>query len=123
MRVTKVTIRKVDAMPDKNGCVLLAYCTVVFDGELVIYDFKLINGMDGLFVAMPTRKITDRCPKCGTRNDLTSRYCSNCGEKLPENRAANRQAFADLLHPINKRGRQIIHDAIIAAYESPDSAT
>ncbi len=34
----------------------------------VIRDLKIIEGAKGFFVAMPSRKLTDRCGHCGTKN-------------------------------------------------------
>ena len=46
---------------------LRAYCTLTFDNTFVIRDVKLIEGHDGLFLAMPSRKLSDHCPHCGEK--------------------------------------------------------
>lgn len=101
---------------------LKASCTIVIDGEFVVRDVKIIDGTNGLFVAMPSRKLTDHCPKCSNKNHLRSRYCNNCGAKLDENRwtqrAANGQLHAEIAHPINSGCREHLHTRVISAYEA-----
>lgn len=58
MKVTNVKIKKVDG--DKSDR-LRAYVDVTFDDALVIHGLKLMQGEQGLFVAMPSRK-------CVTKN-------------------------------------------------------
>lgn len=36
---------------------LKAYCSVVFDGMLAVHDLRVVDGVHGLFVAMPSRKV------------------------------------------------------------------
>ena len=38
---------------------LKAYVTITFDNCFVVRDLKIINGKDGLFVAMPSKKRKD----------------------------------------------------------------
>ena len=68
---------------------LKAFCSLTFDDTFVIRDVKLIEGNDGLFLAMPSRKLCDRCRRCGEKNHLKARYCNNCGTRLDENRFRN----------------------------------
>jgi stage V sporulation protein G len=42
-----------------NGEKLKAYATVVFDDAFIVRDMKIINGNNGLFVAMPNKKTKD----------------------------------------------------------------
>src|SRR5262252_3234587 len=49
---------------------LQAFCSVTFDDAYVVRDLKIIEGTKGSFVAMPIRKLTDRCPGCGSKNHL-----------------------------------------------------
>lgn len=51
MEITDIRIRKVNA----NGK-LMAYVTVTFDDCFVVHNVKVIEGEDGLFIAMPSRK-------------------------------------------------------------------
>src|SRR5256886_17295755 len=89
---------------------LKAFCSLTFDNTFVIRDVKLIEGNDGLFLAMPSRKLADHCGRCGEKNHLRARYCNNCGGRLDENRYQRYQSgnghsrlklLADVAHPIN----------------------
>ncbi|WP_077368927.1 septation regulator SpoVG [Anaerosalibacter sp. Marseille-P3206] len=54
MQVTDVRIRKVT-----NEGKMKAIVSVTFDNEFVVHDIKIIDGQNGLFVAMPSRKMAD----------------------------------------------------------------
>ena len=102
---------------------LKAFCSMTLDSSFVIRDIKIIEGAGGLFVAMPSRKMSDHCEKCGGKNHLRAKYCNNCGTLLPESRArqdlkGRAKLHADIAHPINAACRKRIQDAIVAAYES-----
>lgn len=118
MEVTEVKVKLVEENRDR----LKAYCTMTVDNEFVVRDLKLIEGSNGLFVAMPSRKLADRCHKCGSKNHLRSRFCNNCGGRLDENRAGTDREgrpklHADIAHPINSQCREKIQRAIQQAYE------
>ncbi len=51
MNITDVRIRKMD----KEGN-LKAIATITLDNEFAIHDIKVIEGENGLFIAMPSRK-------------------------------------------------------------------
>lgn len=117
MVITEVRIKLVE----ENNERLQAFCSVTFDNAFVIRDLKIIEGTKGYFVAMPSRKLTDRCHSCGTKNHLRSRYCNQCGSRLDENRAVRdadgrAKLHADIAHPINSAARESIQSAIIHAY-------
>jgi stage V sporulation protein G len=118
MEITEVRVKLVE----ENNERLRAFCSLTLDGDFVIRDLKVIDGTNGSFVAMPSRKLTDRCPKCGTKNHLRSRFCNECGSKLGENRAprggdGRMRLHADIAHPINSACRERIQNAVIEAYE------
>ena len=52
MRISEVRILKVD----KEDSKLKALASVTFDNCFVVHDIKIIDGTEGLFVAMPSRK-------------------------------------------------------------------
>ena len=60
MEITEVRIK---LMEDNSGSNerLQAFCSITFDDMFVIRDLKIIEGAKGFFVAMPSRKLTDRC--------------------------------------------------------------
>ncbi len=51
MQITELRIRKVE---DEGK--LRAYVTVTFDSCFVVHNVKIIEGQNGLFIAMPSRK-------------------------------------------------------------------
>jgi stage V sporulation protein G len=74
-------------------------------------------------VAMPSRKLTDRCPGCGCKNHLRARFCNQCGGKLDEDRATRDadgrvKLHADIAHPINSACREVIQTAVLKAYHA-----
>lgn len=54
MTITDVRIRKI-ATDGK----MKAIVSVTFDNEFVVHDIKIIEGQNGLFIAMPSRKTPD----------------------------------------------------------------
>ena len=54
MIITDVRIRKI-ATEGK----MKAIVSVTFDNEFVVHDIKVIEGQNGLFIAMPSRKTPD----------------------------------------------------------------
>ena len=118
MVITEVRIK---LMEDNNER-LQAFCSITFDDCFVIRDLKIIEGTKGSFVAMPSRKLTDRCPQCGSKNHLRARHCNQCGTRLDENRAlrdmdGRAKLHADIAHPINSSCRESIQIAILRAFQ------
>ena len=102
---------------------LQAFCTITMDNEFVIRDLKIIEGAKGYFVAMPSRKLTDKCPKCSGKNQLRSKFCSDCGARLNENRApkderGRAKLHADIAHPINQACRERMQTKIVEAFKA-----
>jgi len=109
---------------------LRAYCSLTFDNTFVIHDVKLTDGNGGLFLAMPSRKLSDHCPACGEKNHLRARFCNECGRHLDEERAARTshdhdpspgagqrlKLHADIVHPINASSRRQIENQVFRAY-------
>jgi stage V sporulation protein G len=103
---------------------LKAFCSLTFDNTFVIRDVKLIEGNDGLFLAMPSRKLCDRCRRCGEKNHLRARFCNNCGARLDESRfqhvnghsSSRPKLHADIAHPINADCRLEIERRVLQAY-------
>jgi len=52
-------ITEVKVYPAKDDSKLKAYATIVFDGDFIIRDLKIIEGEKGLFVSMPSRRMKD----------------------------------------------------------------
>ncbi len=119
MVITEVRIKLMDDANENER--LQAFCSVTFDDAFVIRDLKIIEGTKGSFVAMPSRKLTDRCPSCGCKNHLRARFCNSCGSKLDEDRATRDadgrvKLHADIAHPINSACREVIQGAVLKAF-------
>ncbi len=119
MEISEVRIKLVENSSER----LRAFCSITLDGDFVIRDLKIIDGTSGPFVAMPSRKLADRCPRCGSKNHLRSKYCNDCGLKLNENRApkdamGRAKLHADVAHPINAACRERIQAAVVKAYQA-----
>lgn len=54
MQITDVRVRKLSDEGKMRGIV-----SVTFDNAFVVHDIKIIEGQNGLFIAMPSRKITE----------------------------------------------------------------
>lgn len=104
---------------DENDDRLQAFCSVTFDDEFVVRDLKIIDGQRGLFIAMPSRKLTTKCYRCYAKNDLRARYCNGCGQRIPEQNHSDNKSrmFADIAHPINSSCREKIERAVFNALE------
>ncbi len=118
MEISEVRVKLIDNKDDR----LKAFCSVTMDNEFVVRDIKVIEGTNGYFVAMPSRKMSDHCEKCGGKNHLRARFCNNCGAKLSEERAkkdakGRMKLHADIAHPINSECRQKIQEKITASFK------
>jgi len=119
MEITEVRVKLVQRSNER----LRAFCSITLDGDFVIRDLKIIDGAHGAFVAMPSRKLSDRCPKCGCKNHLRSKFCNECGQKLNEHRApkdyqGRAKLHADVAHPINAECRERIQRTVIEAFHA-----
>jgi stage V sporulation protein G len=115
MNITEVRIKLMEAAADR----LRAFCSITFDNCFVVRDLKIIEGNNGLFVAMPSRKIMVQCPQCGTKNHLRARYCNQCGGRVTSNASAESKSklYADIAHPINVECREMIQGRVIKEFE------
>ena len=119
MDITEVRIKLIGDSDDR----LRAFCSITIDGCFVIRDLKIIEGTSGVFVAMPSRKLTVHCPRCGCKNHLKAAYCNQCGIRLKDDLAIKDQEgraklYADIAHPINSACREMIQNRVIAEYET-----
>src|SRR5262249_34428538 len=101
---------------------LKAFCSLTFDNTFVIRDVKIIEGNDGLFLAMPSRKLCARSRRRGEKNHLRARFCNNCAQRLDETRSMKMQGpgprlklHADIAHPINAECRLEIERRAVSA--------
>ncbi len=118
MKITEVRIFPTESKDGK----LKAFATMTFDDWFVVRNVKVIQGNNGLFVAMPSRKAVDSCPKCNFKNVVGSKYCNQCGSQLEQRQAADesaREAYGnhmDIAHPITQECRVYIQEKILGVY-------
>lgn len=119
MEISEIRIRLLENQRDK----LRAFASLTIEDCLVIRDIKVIDGPAGLFVAFPSRKLMDRCPECGGKNQLRARFCNECACPLEEERGdqdvrGKPRLYADIAHPIHQAARDVVQGAILAAYRA-----
>jgi len=121
MEITEVRVILKDS-PDKK---LKAYATVTFDNAFVVRNIKVIEGTTGLFIAMPSRKVKNPCPKCGFKNESRSKYCNQCGQALPveaipsaiQDAGPTQSEHKDIAHPITQAFREYLQKKVLEGYE------
>ncbi|QGJ68488.1 Stage V sporulation protein G [Planctomycetales bacterium 10988] len=118
MEITEVRIKLMEDSGDR----LRAFCSITLDSAFVIRDLKIIEGPNGLFVAMPSRKLSARCTNCGCKNHLRAAYCNHCGSELdsldlPHDDEGRTKLHADVAHPINSTCREMIQSRLLEALE------
>lgn len=74
MEITDVRMRKISQEGKMKAIV-----SVTFDNEFVVHDIKVIDGQNGLFVAMPSRKMGD-----GDFRDIAHPINSETREKIQD---------------------------------------
>ena len=119
LEISEIRIKLLENQRDK----LRAFASLTLDRCVVVRDIKIIEGPGGLFVAMPSRKLMDRCFECGGKNHLRARYCNDCGARLESGRGESDvrgrpKLYADIAHPIHQAARDFVQGAILAAYRS-----
>jgi stage V sporulation protein G len=113
VEITEVRIRLVAAKNDK----LRAFCSITIDDAFVIRDLKIIEGVKGPFVAMPSRKVMERCRRCGEKNHHRAKFCNECGGKLAQTaNGRGGKMHADIAHPINSACRELVQGRILDGY-------
>ena len=85
MKITSVNIRKIN----KEDSRMKGIASVLLDDVFAVHDIRIIEGTNGLFIAMPSRK---------TNN--------------PEN------PYRDVAHPVNQETRSMFEKTILDAYEN-----
>jgi stage V sporulation protein G len=118
MEITEVRIKLMEDADDR----LQAFCSITLDNCFVVRDLKIIEGTNGPFVAMPSRKLTAHCPGCGCKNHLRAAHCNQCGGRLAEDRLVKDEEgraklYADIAHPINSVCREMIQTRVIRDFQ------
>ena len=117
MDISEIRVKLVEKQQER----LRAFCTVTVAREFVIRDVKVIEGPKGPFVAMPSRKVMDRCPGCGGKNHLRAQFCNDCGralavERAPRDERGRARLHIDVAHPIHQDCRNFMESCILKAY-------
>jgi len=131
MEITEVRV----SLREGDNRKLKAYATITLDNAFVVRNIKVIDGNKGLFVAMPSRKMRESCPKCSFKNAIRSKFCNQCGSSLPvterkhhaEGERVQQSEHKDIAHPITLECREYIQKKVLGAYEgekkNPSSQT
>lgn len=127
MEITEVRLKLAedDHVEDAR---LRAFASIVLDECFVVRDLKIIHKNEELLVCMPDRRLTDKCPKCGTNNHLRANFCNACGVQLTRPCAGKIQEqtrglfFTDIAHPINAGCRKMINQAVLRTYHQQDAS-
>ena len=125
MEITEVRIFSKEGANSK----LKAYATITIDNAFVVRNIKIIEGKTGLFIAMPSRKIKEPCPKCNHKNVVHSKFCNECGDRIPVSTQAvspapedthdlRQSEHKDIAHPITVQAREYIQKKILDAYQA-----
>lgn len=117
MEITEIRIKLMERSEDR----LRGFCSITIENAFVIRDLKIIDGTNGPFVAMPSRKLSSNCQRCRHKNHLRSNYCNHCGTKLQQDEtehATPQKLYADVAHPINSECREEIQQAVLAELET-----
>ena len=119
MEITEVRVKLMEDSDDR----LQGFCSITFDDCFVVRDLKIIEGSNGPFVAMPSRKLTAHCPQCSCKNHLRAAFCNQCGLRLKDDLAikdheGRSKLYADIAHPINSECREMIQDRVITEYRA-----
>ncbi|MEO1527761.1 MAG: SpoVG family protein, partial [Planctomycetota bacterium] len=118
MEITEIRIKLMESSEDR----LRAFCSITIDGSFVVRDLKIIDGSNGPFVAMPSRKLTGHCNRCHHKNHLRANYCNHCGAKLNFENSGGfdspQKLYADVAHPINSDCRELIQNAVIDEFDA-----
>lgn len=110
---------------------LKAYTTVTFDQVFVVRNIKVIEGANGLFIAMPSRKMKGNCLKCNFKNEVGSKFCNQCGASLPAHVPVHltqdddaghshdvKSDHRDIAHPVTQKFREYLQGKILEAYKT-----
>ena len=119
MEITEVKIRRRDLGEGK----LKAYVSITIDNAFVVRDLKIIEGKKGLFVAMPSVKLSVFCPRCKKKNPVGSKHCNECGTAMdkvgfPIGPDGLPETHRDIAHPITTESRDYIQKKILDLYHA-----
>ena len=126
MEITEVRIFSKEGSNNK----LKAYATITIDNAFVVRNIKIIEGKSSLFIAMPSRKIKEPCPKCSHKNVIHSKFCNECSSQIPvsaqpqvshdpdQAHDLRQSEHKDIAHPITAQAREYIQKKVLDAYQA-----
>jgi len=117
MNITEVRIKLLNNQADK----LRGFASITVEDCLVIRDLKVIEGNNGLFIAMPSRKLCERCHSCGCKNHMRARFCNDCGKSVRSAQMESRgrvRLYADISHPIHQDARDLVERRVLKAFQT-----
>jgi stage V sporulation protein G len=116
--ITEVGLKPVEQPEDR----LLSFCSITILDKIVIRDLKIIEGNNGLFVAMPSRRLTFHCHKCHAKNHLRANFCNHCGTRFSKS-PEREKLYSDVAHPINRKAREEVNEAVLGEFENSENLT
>ena len=101
MKITEVRIRRIE-----NEGKMRAVASVTFDDCFVVHDIKIIDGANGRFVAMPSRKMAENdfrdiahpinsVTRAEIQNIILTRYEETIAREEAEAEAGTDEGFSD----------------------------
>ncbi len=118
MEITEVRVFLKEGQDKK----LKAYATVTLDSVFVVRNIKVIQGVNGFFIAMPSRKLKFSCPHCNFKNEVGSKFCNQCAGSLPPQQPSNledndsKSEHRDIAHPVTQQFRDQLQSKILECY-------
>ena len=85
MKITETRVKRV--MKDGN---LKGVASITIEGVFVVHDLKILEGENGMFIGMPSKKFID---------------------------ATGRDTHKDIAHALNTDTRKYIQETVLAAYQ------
>ena len=118
MEITEVRVFLKEGQDKK----LKAYATVTFEHAFVVRNIKVIQGANGLFIAMPSRKLKFSCPHCNFKNEVGSKFCNQCAGSLPQQPSSfeesdSKSEHRDIAHPVTQQFRDQLQSKILESYK------
>ncbi len=112
-----ITGVKIKLLPGGNEN-LLAIASILLDDSMVVKDIKVIRTNEKTFIAMPSRKATERCKKCRGKNTSDAKFCNKCGGRLTPVDVPSGKLHSDVVHPITADFRKHLEETILEAYSA-----
>ena len=104
-----------DEVAQRDG--VLAFATIVLGGCFVVRDIKVMSRSGRIFLGMPSKKLKDKCPRCSVKNQITDKFCHECGLQRKRSEKPTR-IHNDIAFPINKDYRLYIEKEIAECYNN-----